>query len=223
MNESKRNQVNKTPTNTGSIIRHIRKLRGYTLLELGIKAGFSPTNADIRIAQYEQNHQMPRGKTLENLAKGLGVDVNALLDVDFSNSMQMYHALFEMERFQSLHPEVIEGKYVLAFSDCEGAKEANVLQHEKFLEEWYSARNFYLPIDSDSPSTIERKKKDFELWKFEYPKGEASGERDIDDIDLLRKENEELKKEIERLRDLMKKRNRREKERSSNDLSAGIK
>ncbi len=206
MNDSKQNQGDNTRGNLGSTIRNIRELRGWTQSELGEKVGFSPSTRVVRIGQYENNKQFPRGKTLENLAKGLEVDVDALLDVDFSNSMQMYHALFEMERFQSLHPEVIEGKYVLAFSDCEGAKEANVLQHEKFLEEWYSARNFYLPIDSDSPSTIERKKKDFELWKFEYPKGEASGERDIDNIDLLRKENEELKKEIVRLHDLMKKR-----------------
>lgn len=207
MNDSKQNQGDNTRGNLGSTIRNIRELRGWTQSELGEKVGFSPSTRVVRIGQYENNKQFPRGKTLENFAKGLEVDVNALLDVDFSNSMQMYHALFEMEQFQSLHPEVIDGKYVLAFSDCEGAKEANVLQHEKFLEEWYSARNFYLPIDSDSPSTIERKKKDFELWKFEYPNGEISDERDIDNIETLRKENGELKKEIVRLRDLMKKRN----------------
>lgn len=206
MNDSKQNQGDNTRGNLGSTIRNIRELRGWTQSELGEKVGFSPSTRVVRIGQYENNKQFPRGKTLENLAKGLEVDVNALLDVDFSNSMQMYHALFEMERFQSLHPEVIDGKYVLVFSDGEGEKEENVLRHERFLEEWYDARNFYLPLESDSSFDMKRKEKDFELWKFEYPNGEISDERDRDNIETLRKENGELKKEIVRLHDLMKKR-----------------
>ena len=49
---------------------------------------------------------------------------------------------------------------------------------------------------------MKRKEKDFELWKFEYPNGEISDERDRDNIETLRKENGELKKEIVRLHDL---------------------
>lgn len=194
MNDTKKNTKGSTQGSLGSTIRRIRELRGWTQSDLGERIGFSPSTRVVRVGQYENNKQFPRGKTLDNLAKALEVDTSALLDIDLSNPLQMYHALFEMEQYHSIHPECIDGKYVLVFPDKIEGKTADFLQHEKFLEEWYNARNFYLPTEADSSSTIEKKKKAYALWKYEYPNGK-------DDYYLPEKDEKSLKEENSRLQE----------------------
>ena len=170
MNDTKKNTKGSTQGSLGSTIRRIRELRGWTQADLGERIGFSPSTRVVRVGQYENNKQFPRGKTLDNLAKALEVDTSALLDIDLSNPLQMYHALFEMEQYHSIHPECIDGKYVLCFSeDKVVGNQTPSSDNEKFLEDWYNAHELYLPEENDSPSTTEKKKKAYELWQYEYP------------------------------------------------------
>lgn len=62
----------------GSRIRAVRMKRGLTQRELGIKLGFSPNTADVRIAQYEADCRVPREDLLNRIADVLDVCVGYL-------------------------------------------------------------------------------------------------------------------------------------------------
>ena len=104
-----------SPGSIGGKIKRIRELRGYTQKQLGIACGFSQTSADVRIAQYEKNKKIPREKVLINIASALGIDDCALYDADMLSYNRMYHALFDLEDFHSLHPVKKNDGYYLEF------------------------------------------------------------------------------------------------------------
>ena len=62
----------------GSRIRDFRRKAGMTQRELGIAVGFSPLNADVRIAQYENGGRKPKTGILGNLATVFGISTAAL-------------------------------------------------------------------------------------------------------------------------------------------------
>ena len=62
----------------GKRIRSFRLKRGMTQKALGMAAGFSAKNADIRIAQYESGARTPKHELLCALAQTLEVPVSAL-------------------------------------------------------------------------------------------------------------------------------------------------
>jgi transcriptional regulator with XRE-family HTH domain len=61
---------------TGSKLRAIRALRGYTQAELAHKAGVSPT----AIAEYETDKRDLRAATIRKLCDALGVKVTYTID-----------------------------------------------------------------------------------------------------------------------------------------------
>ena len=76
----------------GQRIAKCRKLRGLTQAELGMKVGFTSTNASIRIVQYENGTRIPKIDIVIKIANALDVDVfqfvylsdnanNAILDL----------------------------------------------------------------------------------------------------------------------------------------------
>ena len=52
----------------GERIHHFRLLRGFTQKYLGQQLGFSDSQADVRIAQYEKGHAVQKEKYLNALA-----------------------------------------------------------------------------------------------------------------------------------------------------------
>ena len=52
----------------GERIHHFRLLRGFTQKYLGQQLGFSDSQADVRIAQYEKGARSPKEKYLNALA-----------------------------------------------------------------------------------------------------------------------------------------------------------
>ena len=81
----------------GQRIKMIRNMRGLTQKELGVLAGFSPTNADVRIAQYESGRRTPGEETLWTLALVLEVSPFAL-NLNFSdNPFHILHLLMALE------------------------------------------------------------------------------------------------------------------------------
>ena len=47
----------------GDRIRFFRKLRGLTMKYLGMSVGFPESNADVRIAQYENDSRAPKAES----------------------------------------------------------------------------------------------------------------------------------------------------------------
>ena len=70
---------NVSPGSIGGKIKRFRELRGWTQKELGLRAGFSESTADVRIAQYEKNKRVPKENVLKDIAYALEIDETALL------------------------------------------------------------------------------------------------------------------------------------------------
>ena len=63
-----------SPGSIGGKIKKYRELRGWTQKELGLRAGFAESSADVRIAQYEKNKRIPKENVLKDIAVALGID-----------------------------------------------------------------------------------------------------------------------------------------------------
>lgn len=171
-----------SPGSIGGKIKRYREMRGLTQKELGIMCGFTPSTADVRIAQYEKNKKLPREKVLKDMAAALGLEEHALYDADLFYHEQMYHILFDLEDLHGLHPVKGPYGYQLAFGGSTIRKrEVKKYEYDSFLEDWYKKRQECLPEESDSQATIDEKVKEYTLWRGEYPLNvikEAADRRD---------------------------------------------
>ena len=159
-----------SPGSIGGKIKRYREMRGLTQKELGILCGFTPSTADVRIAQYEKNKKLPREKVLKDMAAALGLEEHALYDADLFYHEQMYHILFDLEDLHGLHPVKGPYGYQLAFGGSTIRKrEVKKYEYDSFLEDWYKKRQECLPEESDSQATIDEKVKEYTLWRGEYP------------------------------------------------------
>lgn len=75
----------------GERIHHFRLLRGFTQKYLGQQLGFSDSQADVRIAQYEKGARSPKEKYLNALADIFEVSPHAL-------------AVPDIDSWKALHP-----------------------------------------------------------------------------------------------------------------------
>ena len=159
-----------SPGSIGGKIKRYREMRGLTQKELGILCGFTPSTADVRIAQYEKNKKLPREKVLKDMAAALGLEEHALYDADLFYHEQMYHILFDLEDLHGLHPVKGPYGYQLVFGGSTIRKrEVKKYEYDSFLEDWYKKRQECLPEESDSQATIDEKVKEYTLWRGEYP------------------------------------------------------
>ena len=159
-----------SPGSIGGKIKRYREMRGLTQKELGIMCGFTPSTADVRIAQYEKNKKLPREKVLKDMAAALGLEEHALYDADLFYHEQMYHILFDLEDLHGLHPVKGPYGYQLVFGGSTIRKrEVKKYEYDSFLEDWYKKRQECLPEESDSQATIDEKVKEYTLWRGEYP------------------------------------------------------
>lgn len=190
-----------SPGSIGGKIKRYREMRGLTQKELGIMCGFTPSTADVRIAQYEKNKKLPREKVLKDMAAALGLEEHALYDADLYYSEQMYHILFDLEDFHGLHPVKGPHGYQLAFGGATIRKrELKKYEYDTFLEDWYNKRQECLPDETDSQETIDEKTKEYTLWRGEYPANviqESSEHRDdISRMEHLQAEMDALNAKI---------------------------
>lgn len=66
----------------GNRISLIRKFRGITQAELGIAIGFNPTNATVRMSQYESGMKKPKDDLLVEIAKQLNCSPYNFIEAD---------------------------------------------------------------------------------------------------------------------------------------------
>ena len=156
-----------SPGAIGGLIMRIRRLRGMSRGKLGAMAGFGPSvSSEVRIRQYEVGINVPREDAKIALADALQINLHSLLNTDFSDADNMYHALFYMELFHALRPVKIGDCYYLEFGEKNGFNQAvDSIENRKFLEEWYNA------IQSCKHCEImgEEKSLDYAIWQYEYP------------------------------------------------------
>lgn len=89
----------------GYRIKYIRKLKGLTQKELGLKLGFPESAADVRIAQYESGARVPKEGVVNKLANILGVLPTALTVPSIYSVDDIIQLLFAFEdecRFKAL-------------------------------------------------------------------------------------------------------------------------
>ena len=81
----------------GERIHYFRLLRGFTQKYLGKLLGFSDSQADVRIAQYEKGARSPKEKYLNALAQIFEVSPHALNVPDIDTDIGLMHTLFTLE------------------------------------------------------------------------------------------------------------------------------
>ena len=183
-----------SPVSIGGKVKRIREHLGLSQKQLGERCGFSEST-DVRIRQYESNKKIPREKALKTLCSALEIDESALFDADLLPTNMMYHALFDIEDCHGLHPVLVNEHYYL---DCSGPtiignNEVLATIFQSFLKNWYEKRNECLPNRHDSEEIKKEKRKEYDLWRYQYPTNEAieTSER----LHMLRKK-EHLEQEL---------------------------
>ena len=148
----------------GLNIRNIRILRGMTQKELGIKAGFSPSTADVRIRQYESEKMVPKEDKLKAIANALDVDISAFTDHHIDSISDVMHIFFELEKNYGLVIEKDKSGKVGLYFDAQNrlGRYCNIR-----LEHWHENRKALLPerSDPDYDTALEN----YKLWKYRYP------------------------------------------------------
>ena len=80
----------------GGRLTKIRTFRNMTQAALGMACGFNPTNASIRISQYEMNKKTPKDDVIDKLAEALEISKYHLVDSEIEGIGFIIH-LFWME------------------------------------------------------------------------------------------------------------------------------
>lgn len=148
----------------GNNIRSIRTLRGMTQKELGLKAGFSNSTADVRIRQYESGKMVPKEDKLNDIATALDVDISALADHNIESDNDVMHIFFDLENNFGLKiGRRDDGKAILYFDESHYLGRF----HDALLDHWYRIQQSF-ETDKDSPD-YQEKRKEYDLWKCRYP------------------------------------------------------
>ena len=83
----------------GEKIRYFRRKAELTQKQLGIMLGFTESNADVRIAQYESGTRKPSFLVMKNMSDKLDVSMYALEapEIDLHRQNETMHILFALE------------------------------------------------------------------------------------------------------------------------------
>ena len=184
-----------SPGTIGGKIKRIREHLGLSQKQLGLRCGFSEATADVRIRQYESNKKVPREKALKVIAEALEIDDCALFDADLLVRDRAYHALFDLEDFLGLHPVKINGRYYLEFSGLTMLRENGIdeFENDSFLRKWLEERGKWLPQRRDTKEETLAKRKQYDLWRYEYPRNVA---RETTERLWLRQKKARLEQEL---------------------------
>ena len=119
-----------------------------------------------------------------------------MFDADFLVMDDACHALFDIEDFHGLHPVEINGRYYLEFSGPTMLNPHGIREHEQddFLKAWLRERKKWLPERRDTEEEKREKQKQYDLWRFEYPRNVA---KETTQRLRLRAKKEKLEKELQ--------------------------
>ena len=170
----------------GERIHHFRLLRGFTQKYLGQQLGFSESQADVRIAQYEKGARSPKENYLNALADIFEVSPHALAVPDIDSYVGLMHTLFTLEDLYGLHIGEIDGELCLRLD-----REHKEYQH--LFEPFHAWQQMAAKLEAGEISQEE-----YDNWRYNYPELDTSEIRakvpsqELSDelIKALKKENQ---------------------------------
>lgn len=125
----------------GKRLRILRKYRGLTQKQLGLKMGFPAPSAEIRVAQYECSHRYPKQAVIEQFAKVLHVDPTALLSNAVGNEDDLLQSLFWTEEICGI--EAVEA-CLQYWRQLRELRDSGALTPEQYLELKVTDPHFFL-------------------------------------------------------------------------------
>lgn len=170
----------------GERIHHFRLLRGFTQKYLGQQLGFTESQADVRIAQYEKGARSPKENYLNALADIFDVSPHALAVPDIDSYVGLMHTLFTLEDLYGLHIGEIDGELCLRLD-----REHREYQH--LFDPFHAWQQMAAKLESGEISQEE-----YDNWRYNYPEMDTSEIRakvpsqELSDelIKALKKENQ---------------------------------
>lgn len=157
----------------GERIHYFRLLRGFTQKYLGKLLGFSDSQADVRIAQYEKGARSPKEKYLNALAQIFEVSPHTLNVPDIDTDIGLMHTLFTLEDTRGLKIGKLDGELCLRLD-----KDTGMTYHSMWdmFNAWYQ--------QAEKLESGEITKEEYDQWRYTYPKMEAEQTRQ--ELDALR-------------------------------------
>ncbi|MBR3552098.1 MAG: helix-turn-helix transcriptional regulator [Clostridia bacterium] len=117
----------------GERIKFFRNLHKMTQKQLGQLIGFPESNADVRLAQYENGARSPKKYLTEKLAEVLGVSPLALDVPEIDSYLGLIHTLFALEDLYGLTVEKIDDKVQLHIDE---SKDRDAVAVAEMLSAW---------------------------------------------------------------------------------------
>ena len=135
--------------------------------------GFSDSQADVRIAQYEKGARSPKEKYLNALAQIFEVSPHALNVPNIDTDIGLMHTLFTLEDTRGLKIGKLDGELCLRLD-----KDAGMTYHSMWdmFNTWYQ--------QAEKLESGEITKEQYDQWRYTYPKMEWEQTRR--DLDALR-------------------------------------
>lgn len=166
----------------GERIHHFRLLHGFTQKYLGQMLGFSDTQADVRIAQYEKGSRSPKEKYLNALAEIFEVSPHALAVPDIDSYVGLMHTLFAIEDLYGLHIGEIDGEVCLRLNKDKGSAYLSMFD---MFQAWQK--------QSAKLDAGEITKEEYDEWRYTYPQKEVAESKKS--LDVLRAKKKAEKQE----------------------------
>jgi transcriptional regulator with XRE-family HTH domain len=143
----------------GERIHHFRLLRGFTQKYLGQQLGFSESQADVRIAQYEKGARSPKENYLNALADIFEVSPHALAVPDIDSYVGLMHTLFALEDLYGLHIGEIDGELCLRLDKSKGTTYLSMFD---MFHAWQE--------QAEKLKSGEITQEEYDQWRYNYPK-----------------------------------------------------
>ena len=120
--------------------------------------GFSDSQADVRIAQYEKGTRSPKEKYLNALAQILEVSPHALDVPDIDSNIGLMHTLFTLEDTRGLKIGEIDGELCLRLDKSTGM---DYVELYDMLYQWFQ--------QEQKLQSGEITKDQYDQWRYTYP------------------------------------------------------
>lgn len=137
-------------------IRFLRKLRGLTRKNLGMKVGFPEKSAEPRIAQYELGIRTPKLDMTAALASALEVSPQALTVPNIDTLTGVAHTLFALEDIYGLTVD-LDGTVCLK---PDIRKNLRAVELSRFLDAWRQ--------EADKLQAGEINQEEYDQWRYNY-------------------------------------------------------
>ena len=145
----------------GERIHFFRTLRGMTQKYLGTSIGFSESQSDVRIAQYETGKRNPKEAYLNALADKLGVAPEALNVPDIDTYVGLMHTLFALEDIYGLKIDDLDGEICLRL-------DRHSKSYSQMFDLFYSWNR-----TAGKLRRGEITKDEYDEWRYHYPNHET--------------------------------------------------